>query len=160
MGVQLEEGLRQLEKDEVRTLYVECSNWARHYHSGLWTAIAFGITASLAGLTLFNASDPFGFTVVGVACLVLLQAADKFADVLRVQWEQYMRVLNQIESKWKLRDQTRNAHGPLVSDDKPEVMGEGRLRRKKLVSASRMVWALALVAKWLPAVLAYSRGHR
>ena len=141
------EGLAKLGQ-AVPSVYVELSQWARHYHTLIWTNAALGITISLAAIAYFQDSDRATFSAVGGASLAILYAFHRLAESNRSQWLNCMHTINAIECFWSLRDPVQNPHGPLISAD-PARYGPTRSSRQAVYVVCACIVALAVALKWL-----------
>ena len=138
--------LDKLSNSTKKPLFKEYSAWARHHHTLVWTAAAFGGTIQLVTLSLFKDLDPWPYTSVAAGSLMLLYIAHKLADGNRRQWEDYKSVPNLIEQRWGLR------YEDALNTQLNEVERKRDVRVQFWRSALYVAWALILVAtivaKW------------
>lgn len=130
-------------------LFKEYSAWARHHHTLIWTAAAFGISIQVVTLLMYKDLTPWPYTIMAVGSLVLLFVAHKLAEGNRQQWQDYKSVANLIEAAWDLRIAGTNAK--LNAVDRPKDVRVQVWRRALYIAFAFIVGATILV-KWFDQV--------
>ena len=156
MTSELRDDIDNLDDDMQRILYTEFSAGARHFNNFIWLAIVFGVTPSLASFTLFKELDSVSYTFVGVATVIFLVIVHNIIEGIRSQWMDKIRVLNDIEILWEIRD-PENDNGPLSprpnGKPRPGATKRARIWLFRFIGASSVVsigikW-VSVVIKWL-----------
>jgi hypothetical protein len=143
----MRDALSRLEREDIRVLYEQYSEWARHLHTLVWVAASFGVGVSLGGITLFERLNRLQFTAIGVACLIILYICHLLAEGNRAQCMNHWEFLNVVESYWGIRDWEANPQGPLTGFLPNQRPRRTRFARVTLMWACAAAWILAIALK-------------
>lgn len=148
MDDHLQKGISKLNDEEKRILYGEYSQWARHYHTLVWTTAALAVSIVLGGVALLRDTGAVVYTFVGLGCIALLVLFHRIAEGNRTQWADGVRVMNAVEVVWGVRDNENNPHGPLSKRPSGSDRQATRHARRHLFLTSGVLSIIAVILKW------------
>jgi hypothetical protein len=120
--------------EELRLLYTQKQEWARHYNGLIWSVTAILLPVALGGLALSFRNEA-GQLQIATLCFaafgssLLLYFWSVICNRHRELWEREFKTIHLIEAAWGLRSMPA---GLDESGDPPLSAGSGRIKRFRI----------------------------